>query len=223
MADGFFGNLLSGAKNIGTNLMNIPANLGQRYEAGELFGGGGALGGLLGPEARKQAQDEAITKMGLSLLGQGPSRTPISFGQSLAQGLGAGQEAYSKGLLGNIQEEMMVEKLQDAKSKRKAMDVLVDKNATAEDLDAAFRTLDPAGYLKAKTDKKSLSEMKADYLAKLQISNPSEYEMLIKKSIEGQANPFGFLNSSGGFSVSNLSDAELAKVAEEIKIRLGKD
>jgi hypothetical protein len=45
----------------------------------------------------------------------------------------------------------------------------------------------------------------------------------MKKSIEGQANPFGFLNSSRGFSVSDLSDEELAKVAEEIKIRLGKD
>ena len=216
MANGFFGSLLGGAKSLNTNLMNVPANIGQRYQAGELFGGGGALGGLLGPEARKQAQDEAITKMGLSLLGQGPSRTPISFGQSLAQSLGTGQKAYKEGLLGDVQEEMMVEKIRDTKSKRKAMDALVDKNATAEDLDAAFRTLDPAGYLKARTDKKSFSEMKADYLAKLQISNPSEYEMLIKKSIEGQSNPFSFLASLGGFSASDLSDEELA---EEIRKR----
>ena len=191
MVDGFLSSLLGGVQGLGKNLMNIPANMGQRYQAGELFGGGGALGGLLGPEARKQAQDEAITKMGLSLLGQGPSRTPISFGQSLAQGLGAGQKAYKEGLLGDVQEEMMVEKIQDTKSKRKAMDALVDKNATAEDLDAAFRTLDPSGYLKAKMDKKSLSEMKADYLAKLQVNSPSEYEKLMKKSIEGQADPFG--------------------------------
>lgn len=102
MADGLLGKLLGGAKNIGTGLMNIPTNIGQRYEAGELFGGGGVLGGLLGQEARKQAQKEAIMKMGLGLLGQGPSRTPISFGQSLAQGLLQGKQAYRQDLQGQL-------------------------------------------------------------------------------------------------------------------------
>ena len=114
MADGLFGNLLGGAKNLGTNLMNIPTNLGQRYEAGELFGGGGVLGGLLGQEARKQAQNEAIMKMGLSLLGQGPSRTPISFGQSLAQGLSAGQSAYSGDLRSQLADTASLLSLKNA-------------------------------------------------------------------------------------------------------------
>ena len=134
MAQGLFGNLLSGAKNIGTSLMNIPTNLGQRYEAGELFGGGGVLGGLLGQEARKQAQNEAIMKMGLSLLGQGPSRTPISFGQSLAQGLSAGQSAYSGDLRSQLADQVSLLSLGEASQPKYTKmniggdDVLVDTN-----------------------------------------------------------------------------------------------
>lgn len=118
MADGLLGTLLGGAKNIGTGLMNIPTNIGQRYEAGELFGGGGVLGGLLGEEARKQAQDEAIMKMGLSLLGQGPSRTPISFGQSLAQGLLQGQQAYRQDLQGQLEDALKIKSLEDQSRER---------------------------------------------------------------------------------------------------------
>jgi hypothetical protein len=134
MADGLLGTLLGGAKNIGTGLMNIPTNIGQRYEAGELFGGGGALGGLLGQEARKQAQDEAIMKMGLSLLGQGPSRTPISFGQSLAQGLLQGQQAYRQDLQGQLADTASLLSLGKAKDPNYVKmniggdDVLVDTN-----------------------------------------------------------------------------------------------
>ena len=106
--------LLDLLKGTGSSIMGIPKRVGAAYDQGSLFGGGGALGGLLGPEARKQAQDEAIMKMGLSLLGQGPSRTPISFGQSLAQGLGAGQGAYKSSLSGQLADTASLLSLKNA-------------------------------------------------------------------------------------------------------------
>jgi len=130
----FLGSLLGGAKNIGTSLMNIPTNIGKRYQSGELFGGGGALGGLLGQQARKQAQSEAIMKMGLSLLGQGPSRTPISCGQSLAQGLLQGQQAYRQDLQGQLADVASIASLSSISNPKfekinvDGTDVLVDIN-----------------------------------------------------------------------------------------------
>lgn len=97
-----FGNLMGGVSSIGRGILNIPTNIGKKYEAGTLFGGGGALGDLLGQQARQEAQRQAIMKLGLGLLGQEPSRTPISFGQSLASGLLGAQEAYKQDLQGQL-------------------------------------------------------------------------------------------------------------------------
>ena len=106
-----FGNLMGGVSSIGRGILNIPTNIGKKYEAGTLFGGGGALGDLLGQQARQEAQRQAIMKLGLGLLGQGPSRTPISFGQSLASGLLGAQEAYKQDLQGQLEMQDLQRKL----------------------------------------------------------------------------------------------------------------
>lgn len=118
MADtGLLGSLMGGAANIGRSILNIPSQIGEQYKAGSLFGSGGALGDLLGEQARKEAQDQAIMKLGLGLLGQGPSRTPISFGQSLASGLLGAQEEYQKGLQSQLAQAQTLASMQDAQRK----------------------------------------------------------------------------------------------------------
>lgn len=115
MANGLLDSILGGAKSIGSNLLNIPSSIGQRYQAGTMFGGNSLLGDLLGEDARKKAQSEAIMQMGLSLLGQGPSRTPVSFGQSLAQSLSQAQQAYKGDLSSQLSDASSIMALQKAK------------------------------------------------------------------------------------------------------------
>jgi len=129
-----FGNLMGGVSSIGRGILNIPTNIGKKYEAGTLFGGGGALGDLLGQQARQEAQRQAIMKLGLGLLGQGPSRTPISFGQSLASGLLGAQEAYRKDLQTQLGDAATLMSLEEStnpefvKMNIDGSDVLVDTN-----------------------------------------------------------------------------------------------
>lgn len=80
----------------------LLGDIRKRYETGTLLGGGGLVGQLLGPQARKQAQSRAIMQLGAGLLGQGPTRTPQRFGPALAQGLLSAQEQFKSGLGGQL-------------------------------------------------------------------------------------------------------------------------
>lgn len=107
----------------------------KKFQAGTLLGGRGALGSLLGLEARKAAQNKAIMQAGLGLLAQGPSRTPISFGQSMAGSLLGAQGAYDKALGGELNDLVTMKSLSAiTKPEYKTMniegvgDVMVDVN-----------------------------------------------------------------------------------------------
>jgi hypothetical protein len=74
------------------------------------------LPGLLGEEqarlAQRQAQQQGLLGAALGLMQAGaPSRTPISTGQALAQGLAAGQQAYGNVLQQRVQEQMIAQQI----------------------------------------------------------------------------------------------------------------
>jgi hypothetical protein len=107
----------------------------KKFQAGTLLGGRGVLGDLVGLEARKAAQNKAIMQAGLGLLAQGPSRTPISFGQSMAGSLLGAQGAYDKALGGELNDLVTMKSLSAIKNPEyKTMnvegvgDVLIDVN-----------------------------------------------------------------------------------------------
>lgn len=77
---------------------------------------------LLGEEqarlAQQQAQQQGLLGAALGLLSAGgPSRTPVSFGQSLAQGLQAGQQAYSGALKQRVEEAQVQRQLAEEQRK----------------------------------------------------------------------------------------------------------
>jgi len=74
------------------------------------------LPGLLGEEqarlAQQQAQQQGLLGAALGLMQAGaPSRTPISTGQALAQGLAAGQQAYGNVLQQRVQEQIIAQQI----------------------------------------------------------------------------------------------------------------
>ena len=80
------------------------------------------LPGLLGEEqarlARQQAQQQGLLGAALGLMQAGaPSRTPISTGQALAQGLAAGQQAYGNVLQQRTQEALISQQLAEQQRK----------------------------------------------------------------------------------------------------------
>lgn len=81
------------------------------YRSGNLFGGGTQLEKLLGEDVRRQAQKQAITQLGMGLLSQGPSRTPIRTSASLGQGLLGAQQAYQKSLGSQLQQAAAIKAL----------------------------------------------------------------------------------------------------------------
>lgn len=83
----------------------------QSYRSGNLFGGGTQLEKLLGEDVRRQAQKQAITQLGMGLLSQGPSRTPIRTSASLGQGLLGAQQAYQKSLGSQLQQAAAIKAL----------------------------------------------------------------------------------------------------------------
>jgi hypothetical protein len=80
------------------------------------------LPGLLGEEqarlAQRQAQQQGLLGAALGLMQAGaPSRTPISTGQALAQGLAAGQQAYGNVLQQRTQEALISQQLAEQQRK----------------------------------------------------------------------------------------------------------
>jgi hypothetical protein len=84
---------------------------------------------LLGEEqarlAQQQAQQQGLLGAALGLLSAGgPSRTPVSFGQSLAQGLQAGQQAYTGALQQRVQEQMLGQQIAEMQKKRQQQEAM---------------------------------------------------------------------------------------------------
>lgn len=219
MADtGLLGSLMGGAANIGRSILNIPSQIGEQYKAGSLFGGGGALGDLLGEQARQEAQRQAIMKLGLGLLGQGPSRTPISFGQSLASGLLGAQEEYQKQITSGLQEELAAEKLTQARQKKEAMDTISDPEASEEDKLSAFRSAYPLEFYKLeyKKDDDLFGKIVDQAIRKKQLGLPLsevEQDAYNKKMSSGDSLIEYLLggdsSSQGGLSIQQQAQREL--------------
>jgi hypothetical protein len=87
------------------------------------------LPGLLGEEqarlAQQQAQQQGLLGAALGLMQAGaPSRTPISTGQALAQGLAAGQQAYGNVLQQRTQESLINRQLQEEQRKKQEQEFM---------------------------------------------------------------------------------------------------
>ena len=87
------------------------------------------LPGLLGEEqarlAQRQAQQQGLLGAALGLMQAGaPSRTPISTGQALAQGLAAGQQAYGNVLQQRTQESLINRQLQEEQRKKQEQEFM---------------------------------------------------------------------------------------------------
>lgn len=144
------------------------------------------VGGLFeGDEGRARAA--ALSR---SLL-RGPSLTPISFGQSLAEGLSAGGEEIKRQALRKEKMEALERSSKMQKRKDEAIEVIYNKDATPEEVTKALRMIDPIAYAKAESKNKSLSQVKADFLTNLKKDNPEEFKRLVTKSIEGGSNQLG--------------------------------
>lgn len=178
------------------------------------------IGGLFeGEEGRARAA--ALSR---SLL-RGPSRTPISLGQSVAEGLAAGGEEIERQALRKAKMEQLERSSKREKQKDEALDVLAKKDATQEEVLQALRIIDPSSYAKAVSKNKSLSQVKADFLQNLKEKNPEEFKRLVTKSIEGSVNPFAqkIYGSSPDSGLPLGSEFSTNKEANDAAKAAGKD
>ena len=101
----------------------------------DIFGTGGSQSmGLLGmsPEDIKRARDDAQAQALYSLAGrlfQGGNT-----GQSIAQGLQMGQQAYKEALQGQMQDKLQTAQLQDALLKRQEAQAVKQRQAQVQQL-----------------------------------------------------------------------------------------
>lgn len=113
------------------------------------FGGGirsaaQEVGGLFeGDEGRARAA--ALSR---SLL-RGPSRTPISFGQSLAEGLAAGGEEIERMEQRKFTKEQRARQKKQIEAQNKLADVLADPEATDTEKKSAFKAAYPVEAFKS--------------------------------------------------------------------------
>lgn len=178
------------------------------------------VGGLFeGDEGRARA-----TALSRSLL-RGPSRTPISLGQSVAEGLAAGGEEIERQALRKAKMEQLERSSKREKQKDEALDVLAKKDATQAEVLQALRIIDPSSYAKAVSKDKSLSQVKADFLQNLKEENPEEFKKLVTKSIEGSTNPFAQMiyGSSPDSGLPLNSEPSTNKEANDAAKAAGKD
>ena len=87
---------------------------------GNMFGGGGVptgLDALLTEDQRKLlGRNAALSAAGALLQASGRSAVPISMGQALGSALQAGQQGYQQARAGSLQDLLLGQKLQEAKS-----------------------------------------------------------------------------------------------------------
>jgi hypothetical protein len=93
------------------------ANLGNLFGGGALGGTPSGLDALLSEDQRKLMGRNATLSAAAALLqASGRSRTPISLGQALGSALQAGQQGYQQARAGSLQDLLVGQKLQEAKS-----------------------------------------------------------------------------------------------------------
>lgn len=111
---------------------------------GGIRSAGKELGGLFeGDEGRARAA--ALSR---SLL-RGPSRTPISFGQSLTEGLAAGGEEIERMEQRRFTKEQRARQKKQIEAQNKLADVLADPEATDTERKSAFKAAYPVEAFKA--------------------------------------------------------------------------
>ena len=93
------------------------ANLGNLFGGGGMGGTPSGLDALLSEDQRKLMGRNATLSAAAALLqASGRSRTPISLGQALGSALQAGQQGYQQARAGSLQDLLVGQKLQEAKS-----------------------------------------------------------------------------------------------------------
>jgi len=111
---------------------------------GGIRSAGKELGGLFeGEEGRARAA--ALSR---SLL-RGPSRTPISFGQSLTEGLAAGGEEIERMEQRKFTKEQRARQKKQIEAQNKLADVLADPEATDTEKKSAFKAAYPVEAFKS--------------------------------------------------------------------------
>ena len=120
-----------------------------------LSGAASELGGLFDGE-EGQARARALSK---SLL-RGPSRTPISFGQSIAEGLSAGGEEIEAQEKRKYLKEQMQEKRSESKARKEFRDAV--KTGDDDKVEKAFKKAYPLEWRQSKAKKQTISDLKAD-------------------------------------------------------------
>lgn len=111
---------------------------------GGLSGAASELRGLFSGE-EGQARARALSKSLLS----GPSRTPISFGQSVAEGLAAGSEEIERTEQRKFTKEQRARQKKQIEAQNKLADVLADPEATDTEKKNAFKAAYPVEAFKA--------------------------------------------------------------------------
>jgi len=178
-------------------------------------------GGLLSGSPTAQARLAAI---GESLLG-GPTRTPVSFGQALAQASRAGRGAE----LAQQQREVAELGLESKRRKLQAEKTLQEgiKEDNTAKISQAMLAIAPVQYMKLLQDKPTLSEEFKQYLDK----NPELKTQYFEKKIQGGDLLSQFLirmlgddesnqgdetesdETQGGDDLSELTDEQLKAIA----------
>lgn len=91
-----------------------------------IFGDPQTLQGLLSPEQINRAQRDALMQASMSLLrSSGPSLTPISTGQALADAYDAGRGAFGKGVESQVSNVLTAQKIKEAQRQQKLNDLLM--------------------------------------------------------------------------------------------------
>jgi hypothetical protein len=95
------------------------------FDFGNMFGGGGmggtptGLDALLSEDQRKlMGRNAALSAAAALLQAGGRSTTPINLGQALGSALQAGQQGYQQARAGSVQDLLLNQKLEEAKTDR---------------------------------------------------------------------------------------------------------
>lgn len=213
------------------SILNIPSNIGKQYQSGELFGGGGLLGNLLGQEARKKAQSEAIINTGLGLLSQGPSRTPVSFGQSLARALASGRQGYRQDLQGQLADVASIASLNSISNPKfekmniDGTDVLVDINPqskTYQQIVDPSMSVIPQTPTSATAEQQAQPTFTAEQLQKVPTIDEAAQGDLPGLLTSGLRSVAGFFGGEAGVESAEARDF-VNNTNKEMQIELVKD
>lgn len=184
-------------------LDGLLGSIGKKYQSGTLLGSGGLLGGLLGEEARKDAQRKAIMQLGASLIGQGPTTTPQRLGPAIAQGLLGAQQQFKSGLssqLGDVTSLLALKKTTQPKYEKIK---LADGSEAFMDVNPSSltkgQTLSPSSLLSATSDAGTSSDASgeiSDELIKevptIELAATGEIGDVVQKGVRGLLGRLGF-------------------------------